>query len=347
MTNYIRASVLALIAFLGIVDPAYSMEVISSENKSPSRMPVVEYVGTSANDEIVTFFAEGSKVACLFWGPYLHVDKFAFLPESAPSLSPLFSQWAGQFKEWCGQKCQTEKFTKISFEIPHGSPCAEIAEHFLTKAGFQKKAYTYKVSLENAKAMWPTKLGSLEAFDPHICPLTLQSSFLASSLELFKGFNPTMNVPGLFEATLREVLNRGGKVFVHQSSDAAIDGILAFAPFSDKDGLKCLLVDSLYVAESSRLKNVGSKLMRKLLQEATSSEVKTLHWETGMGRGDAQDFYKKLNVQISGSAFRYTPPTFAQVVNLLPTALPDLLGSLQQDPGQLNKLLGLILKKKI
>lgn len=258
---------------------------------------------TTTNRVIIAaphLYLSGSDISTIFWGPYRHIDEIR--TEEREDIDLDTSNLAVRVKQWAEETCYNEKITKISIDVPNNSLSIE---SLLTSAGFSRKAFVYCLNRGDALNLLQQKEIPTENIYTISSP---DSPFLPNTATLYGEFNGAMKVPGLFYACATNLLEKGGKICVHQNPKTlAIDGLISYGCFQNKLGNKSILIDSLFVDPNSRGQGISYRLIKYALNEAFEEGTTMVYWETGVGRTEAQNFYKKFSIDPYGLAYRYMP----------------------------------------
>jgi len=85
--------------------------------------------------------------------------------------------------------------------------------------------------------------------------------------------------------------------FVAENNDEIIGMVLYFFAYFTWKG-KSLYLDDLYIKEEYRGNKIGSKLLRKVFEEADKQDVDRLRWQVLEWNHPAIDLYKKIGAKL-------------------------------------------------
>jgi len=118
-------------------------------------------------------------------------------------------------------------------------------------------------------------------------------------IALIKTFAIFQKTPEKVSITLEQMIKDRD---IFQCFVAEVDStIIAFASFFfgyySWSG-KGLYLDDLYVKESYRQANIGTKLLNTIIQFAKENQCKSVRWQVSKWNGNAISFYKKLGAVV-------------------------------------------------
>lgn len=131
---------------------------------------------------------------------------------------------------------------------------------------------------------------------------SVQESDFAELIELQKEFAIFQKTPEKFTNTLERMLaeKEHFNAFIAKDADRIVGFATYFYTYHSWSG-KGMHLDDLYVRESHRSQNLGSKLMNQVIETAQQTGCHSLRWLVSEWNKPAIAYYKKLGADVTHS----------------------------------------------